>query len=205
MPKIKICGITQEKEAGYLNEAGVDYAGFIQFVPKSKRNISTETAASIIKRLHPSIQSVAVTISPTAQQLRSIEAAGFSVIQIHGAISDELLDSISIPVIKAFNVTDLSDYERFHKNRNVIGYIFDAQLPGSGKTFDWSLLDTLPRDEKLMLLAGGITPENAVQALFATHADGLDVSSGVENENGMGKSYEKILQFVKNVRSAFPF
>ena len=200
MKQIKICGITQEQETDYLTEAGVDYAGFVQFVPKSKRNISTEQAVSIMKRLPSSIQTVAVTISPTAEQIRAIEAAGFSLIQIHGAISDRLLDSISIPIIRAFNVSNLSEYERFHKHPNVIGYIFDAQIPGSGKPFDWSLISGLPRDDKFMLLAGGITPDNAAEAILATGADGIDISSGVENNNGIGKSREKILRLVNEIR-----
>lgn len=201
MKKIKICGITQEIEAEYLNEAGVDYAGFVQFVPKSKRNISTEKAIAIMKRLVPDIRPIAVTVSPDEEQLKKIEAAGFFAVQIHGQISDGLLDRISIPVIKAFNVNDLSEYERFHQNKNVMGYIFDAQVPGSGKTFDWSLLKHIPRDEKTAFLAGGLTPQNVAQALMATGADGADASSGVENENGIGKSKEKILEFVKQIRS----
>lgn len=201
MKKIKICGITQEIEAEYLNEAGVDYAGFVQFFPKSKRNISIEKAVSIMKKLNSSILPVAVTVSPTAPQIRAIEDAGFAIIQIHGDISDELLDTISIPVLKAFNVTDLSDYERFHQKKQVIGYIFDAQIPGSGKTFDWSLLQKIPQDEKLSFLAGGLNPENVTQAIQATGIDGVDTSSGVENDNGIGKSREKILEFVKNART----
>ena len=59
-------------------------------------------------------------------------------IQIHGDISQELLQEIHIPVIKAFNVHDLSSYEKYHQADIVKGYIFDAQTPGSGKTFDWS-------------------------------------------------------------------
>lgn len=201
MKKIKICGITEEIEAEYLNEAGVDYAGMIQFFPKSKRNISIEKAASIMKCLDDKIQPVAVTVSPNAEELRAIEEAGFSIVQIHGDIDDELLNSISIPVFKAFNVNDLSDYERFHQNERVLGYIFDAQIPGSGKTFDWSVLDKIPRDEKLAFLAGGLTPENVAQALTVTGLDGADTSSGVENQTGIGKSRERIFEFIKQVRS----
>lgn len=200
MKKIKICGITEEIEAEYLNYARVDYAGFIQFFPKSKRNIPTEKAVSIINKLNPCIQSVAVTVSPTAEQLRTIEEAGFSIVQIHGNINDQLLDTISIPVIKAFNVNDLSEYNRFHCKKQVIGYIFDAQIPGSGKTFDWSLLHNIPHDEKLALLAGGLNPENAAAALEYTGLDGIDASSSVENENGIGKSREKIVELVKAIR-----
>lgn len=198
--KIKICGITEEEEAAYLNEAEVDFAGFIQFFPKSKRNIPTEKAEAIMKQLNPGICPVAVTVSPTAEQLRRIEAAGFSMVQIHGSIRDEVLDTIAIPVIKAFNVSDLSEFARFQEKPNVAGFIFDAQLPGSGRVFDWSLLADVPKTDKFTLLAGGLNPENVAQALAAAEVDGVDTSSGVENENGVGKSREKIGKFVRAVR-----
>lgn len=200
MKLVKICGLTKEEEAAYLNEAGADFAGMVQFVPKSKRNISAEKAVSIMNCLNPSVKSVAVTVSPTSEQLRCIEKTGFDYVQIHGQISDELLASISIPVIKAFNVQDLSEYDRFQKNPHVAGYIFDAQQPGSGKTFDWSVLEGLAQDEKFALLAGGLNPDNVAQVMNMTCIDGVDTSSGVENENGVGKSREKILAFVSRAR-----
>ncbi|MDE5863203.1 MAG: phosphoribosylanthranilate isomerase [Lachnospiraceae bacterium] len=201
MKKVKICGITEIEEAEYLNEARTDYAGFVQFFPQSKRNISPQKASSIIKELDSGILPVAVTVCPTAEQLHIIEQTGFRIVQIHGNISDALLDSISIPIIKAFNVSDLSQYERFQKNDRVIGYIFDAQAPGEGKTFDWSLLKNIPLDTKPALLAGGLTPENVAAALKATGLWGADTSSGVENDNGIGKSRKKIMEFVKAVHS----
>lgn len=201
MKKVKICGITQEREAEYLNEAHVDYAGFIQFVPESKRNISIDKAVSIIRCLSPDIVPVAVTVGPGEEEIRQIEAAGFGMLQIHGNISDELLDRISIPVLKAFNVNDLSEYERFSRNKRVMGYVFDGQIPGSGRSFDWSLLKNIPRDGKVVLLAGGLNPRNVAEALKLTGADGADTSSGVENENGIGKSRDRILEFVREIRT----
>lgn len=202
MKKIKICGLTTETEAEYVNEAGIDYAGIVQFFPKSKRNVSTEQAVRIMRRLDTGILPVAVTVSPTAEQLKRIEDAGFSLVQIHGKIEEELLERLKIPVLKAFNVQDLSEYGRFQRNGKVVGYVFDAQVPGSGQTFNWSLLRKLPKDDKLSLVAGGLTPENVAAALIATRADGVDTSSGVENDNGIGKSREKILRFAENVRRA---
>ena len=134
MSLVKICGITEEQEVEYVNEAGVDFMGMVMFFPKSKRNITVEKASSLIKKLNPAVTSVAVTVEPTLDQIREIEAAGIQMIQIHGDVSEELLQEIRIPVIKAFNVHDLSSYERYHQADIVKGYIFDAQTPGSGKT-----------------------------------------------------------------------
>ena len=115
MSLVKICGITEEQEVEYVNEAGVDFMGMVMFFPKSKRNITVEKASSLIKKLNPAVTSVAVTVEPTLDQIREIEAAGIQMIQIHGDVSEELLQEIRIPVIKAFNVHDLSSYERYHQ------------------------------------------------------------------------------------------
>lgn len=200
--KIKICGLTSIKEAEYLNENAVDFAGFVLFFPKSKRNISIAKAKEIFFALHSSIKKVAVVVSPTLEQVREIEAAGFDYIQIHGSLEDCLLSQINIPVLKAFNIKDMEQYERFQNNPKIAGYVFDALEPGSGKTFDWKLVTNLPRDEKLFLLAGGLQPDNVADAIAAIQPNGVDVSSGVEFVDKPGKDAEKIKRFVTNVRSA---
>ena len=67
--KIKICGLTKEKEADYLNQIHADFAGMVVFFPKSKRNISLDQAKKIKSALLPEIKTVAVTVSPTLAQI----------------------------------------------------------------------------------------------------------------------------------------
>lgn len=200
MAKIKICGITSEDEIGYLNEAGVEYAGFVQFYPKSKRNIPVQRAVELMRGLDSSIQRVAVTVSPDREQLAALAEAGFDLVQIHGDISGELLRELPVPAWKAFNVRDLSEFRVYQECDNVEGFVFDAQIPGSGQVFDWSLLPELPDTPKTTMLAGGLHPGNVADALRRTGVDGVDTSSGVENELGNGKSREKIQAFVRAVR-----
>ena len=146
--KIKICGLTSPAEARYLNENHVDFAGMVLFFPKSKRNISIEQAKEIMAALDASIKRVAVVVSPSIEQVRLIEAAGFDYIQIHGEIPEtEAEAAIAIPILKAFNVSDMG------------------------------------------------------MAIEAVHPDGVDVSSGVENDDGAGKNAEKIHDFVAAVKS----
>lgn len=200
--KIKICGITTEKEIGYLAEAGVNYAGFVLFYPKSRRNISVEQAGQLIRCLPPSIVPVAVTVCPTKEQLEQIERAGFAAVQIHGTVCDAHITTSPLPVIKAFNGDDLAAFSHYESMDQVVGFVLDAQVPGSGQVFDWSVLEKLPPTDKMLLLAGGLDPENVSEALriLGDRIDGVDTSSGVEQENGMGKSRERILAFVKAVR-----
>ena len=198
--KVKICGLTSPAEAQYLNENHVDFAGMVLFFPKSKRNISIEQAMEIMAALDASIKRVAVVVSPSIEQIRQIEAAGFDYVQIHGEIPQPE-SAIAIPILKAFNVSDMNSYEKYHNDSRIAGYVFDAIEPGSGKTFDWRLVDNIPRDEKLLLLAGGLNPDNVRMAIEAVHPDGVDVSSGVENDDGAGKNPEKIHNFVVAVKS----
>lgn len=198
--KIKICGLTKAEEAESLNQNQVDFAGIVLFYPKSKRNTSPDTAAEIIKTLDPRIKKVAVVVSPGMKEVQAIQALGFDYIQIHGTVSGEVLSSIQIPILKAFNISDMDQYDSFCGNPKVAGYVFDAQEPGSGKTFDWKLVRQIPHDEKILLLAGGLTPENVRDAIDCVHPDGVDVSSGVEYSDRPGKDPKKIDRFVKAVR-----
>lgn len=110
-PKVKICGITTMKEADWLNAAGADYAGFV-FYEKSKRNISMMDAVMIKKSLYPSVKTVAVTVSPTVDQLRAIEIAGFDILQVHKELSLEVLRECKLPIWRAFNIGVLADVQK---------------------------------------------------------------------------------------------
>lgn len=197
---IKVCGLTTKKEAKFLNENKVDLAGMVMFFPKSKRNITPKTAMEIISSLDKNIKRVAVVVSPTYEEIKIIESLDFDYVQIHGELSEELESKINLPILKAFNIKDMDLYERYKVSKKVVGYVFDAHEPGSGKVFDWSLVKTLPKDDKMLILAGGLNPENVAKAIEYIHPDGVDVSSGVEYSDIPGKDPEKIKRFVENAR-----
>lgn len=203
--KIKICGLTKPEEAAFLNRNHVDFAGMVLFFPKSKRNISLEQAGEIMQALDPCIKKVAVVVSPSLEEALQIEAAGFDYLQVHGTLTEELLSAIQIPILKAFNVNDMDQYDFFHSCPQIAGYVFDAQEPGSGQTFDWKLVKSIPRDEKLLLLAGGLHPDNVQEAITYVQPDGVDVSSGVEYSDRPGKDPGRIDRFVENVKALTPF
>lgn len=201
-PLIKICGITSEEEIGYIAKAGINYAGFVLFFQKSKRNLSLERAENLVAKLPEDIASVAVMVSPTKEQVEAVVDAGFSAIQIHGKVEDSIITSCQIPIFKAFNVSDMDAFSHYEQMEEVVGFVMDAAVPGSGKTFDWDLLQKLPSTEKQVLLAGGLNPDNVGEALAACTGkiDGVDTSSGVERADGNGKSKERIEAFVRAVR-----
>lgn len=199
--KIKVCGLTKPEETAYVNKNQVDFVGMVLFFPKSKRNIDIPRAKEIMKELDSAIKPVAVVVAPSLSQVKEIEEAGFSYIQIHGAMPEGILEETHIPVLKAFNVSDMGQYESYHKEPRIAGYVFDAVEPGSGKVFDWSLVKNIPRDEKLFLLAGGLHAGNVAQAIAVIKPDGVDVSSGVEYTDRPGKDPERIDAFVREVRA----
>lgn len=236
IPKIKICGLTSVEEAEWIVEERVDYAGIVVFYPKSHRNMTIPQAKELLPVLRQGtalsgepIRTVAVTVSPTPEQVNEIQAAGFDRIQVHGVLSKESFDAIRIPMIRAFNGFDKEAYEKFHHCEKVEAYLFDAGKPGSGQTFDWDVLRQLPRDEKPIFLAGGLSADNIRQAIREVTPDVVDVSSGVERDvpsvskkivSGIagenvddkaqqeepariGKDREKIRAFVKEVRNAY--
>ena len=71
----------------------------------------------------------------------------------------------------------------------------------AAENLDWTMLENLPRDDKLFMLAGGLNPETVAKAVKAVKPDGVDVSSGVENSNGNGKDFEKVKKFIISARS----
>lgn len=196
---VKVCGLTDTMESDYLNKNKVDFAGFVLFFPKSKRNISIEKAEQIMAELDENIKKVAVIVSPDESEIQQINGSGFDYVQIHGEIKDRLLEQISKPVFKAFNIKDIKNIHKYQNNAKIVGYVFDAAAPGSGKVFDWSILNDIKRDAKTFILAGGLNDSNVREAVKLVNPDVVDVSSGVEYDSGRGKDPEKIKQFIRQL------
>ena len=112
--KIKICGLICERDASYINDNDIDYAGVVLFYPKSKRNVTIDKAKSIIESIDKA-KTVAVVVSPSVEQVIEIENAGFDYIQIHGELSEDILNKTNIPIFKAFNVNDMDKYDVYNK------------------------------------------------------------------------------------------
>lgn len=197
--KIKICGITTAKEAGMLNAYLPDYAGFVMFYEKSRRNNSVEQAWKVMRYLDRRIQKVAVTVSPTPEQVRMLEQMDFQVIQIHGEVSKEAVKSCRIPIWRAHNLSKDAKLKDWDWEDRVTGYVLDGAVPGSGKTFDWEAWKSFDRKDKMMILAGGLNADNVEAAIEALSPDVVDVSSGVEGEQG--KDARKIKEFIGKVKA----
>lgn len=216
-PQIKICGITRKQEIDWLLALPVDYIGMVLFFPKSKRNLTVEQAVSLVQyvkgqNLSRSPRLVAVMVSPDAEQIRQVVQIGFDCIQIHGRIKPDIVKEIKIPLIRAYNMKE--ERETFcelaglrEKDVVVEGCLFDAPQPGSGQSFDWSMLPARRegRAEKIFL-AGGLCAQTVSEAIRQVDPDVVDVSSAVEavTQDGsfQGKDREKIIEFVDAVKKS---
>ncbi|MBR1724873.1 MAG: phosphoribosylanthranilate isomerase [Ruminococcus sp.] len=197
--EVKLCGMTTPEDIGLVNRLRPEYAGFVLFFPKSRRNLGLAKAVELKAQLH-GVKAVAVTVSPTPEQAEDICSAGFDYIQIHGELYEETYSKCTIPIIRAFNDFQIGELARCDRLENVTAYLFDAAEPGSGKIFDWDKLAKLPRGGRRLFLAGGLTPENVAHAIATVRPDCVDVSSGIERPEG-GKDAAKAEEFVKNARS----
>lgn len=202
MTKVKICGLKNQTDIKCINTLSPDFAGFVMFFEKSHRNISVQTAQELLALLDKNIKSVAVTVSPTEEQLEQIYNLGFDYVQIHGNITDEVLKNSKTPIIRAINVSGTDSLTDLDNYKNVKGILFDSAVPGSGQGFDWTMLKKLPKTDKMLFLAGGLTADNVAAAICQVHPYAVDVSSGVELADKSGKDYQLVQEFIKNAKSA---
>ncbi|MGN0483934.1 MAG: phosphoribosylanthranilate isomerase [Lachnospiraceae bacterium] len=203
--EIKICGLTTEEDIEAVNQAGVQYAGFV-FFEKSKRNLSFEKAEALLKCLSPKIQSVAVVVSPDDAMIEKLNAMPFSIVQMHQTVTEEIVKKSRHPVWQAVNIAKIDEAaSQILDDAKIEGYVMDAASYGSGKTFAWEpekaqQLRGLCHGKKL-ILAGGLCPENVTEGIRIFAPDVVDVSSGVEKSSGIGKEKNKILEFAGKVRN----
>lgn len=201
--KIKICGITNVDDAKLAIDMGADMLGF-NFYPQSPRYITFHQAEEIIRQIPTFMDTVALFVNPNPAELkRVVEQGFFNWIQLHGDETPEFCRSLNwmnTRIIKAIRVQSALDI------RNAEAYPVDAILldafdkklhGGTGKTFDWSLISHLYRR---IFLAGGISPENIMQALeLGVYC--IDVCSSIESRPGK-KDPQKMKLLFENARKA---
>jgi phosphoribosylanthranilate isomerase len=201
--KIKICGITGVDDAKLAIELGADMLGF-NFYPESPRYISFQQAEEIIRQIPTFMDTVALFVNPSPSELKRVAEKGFfNWIQLHGDETPEFCKSlnwVNARIIKAIRVQSADDIRRadIYPVDAILLDAFDKNLyGGTGKTFDWSLIDHLYRR---IFLAGGITPQNIIEALNLG-AYCIDVCSGVESQPGK-KDPGKMRLLFETIRKA---
>ena len=186
MTLVKICGITNVGDARVCDDA--DFLGFI-FVRESPRYVRAEDVARIETRA----KRVGVFRDAPLDEIERVAAtARLDFIQLHGSETDELIERIALPVIKAFHVRDGLTVQTAAE-----WVMFDSG-GGTGRVFDWKLIDGYR--EKPFFLAGGITPDNVSEAIRIVKPDAIDVASGVERAPGV-KDHAKVRALFERIRA----
>ena len=198
MAQIKICGMMRPCDIDYINEAKPDYVGFI-LAPGRRRTISEETLRLLSAHTAPGIQRVGVFIRQDPRWIAALLNEGvLDFAQLHGGEDEAYLAALRShtkkPIIQAFTVRSPEDVRRVQ--RSTAEEILLDNGAGTGKTFDWSLLQSVTRP---YFLAGGLNPENLQDAIRQCSPKAVDLSSGVET-NGF-KDREKIKICVRSVRN----
>jgi phosphoribosylanthranilate isomerase len=202
MVKVKICGNTNLDDTLAAVEAGADAVGFV-FYPKSPRVVEPKTAAEIISRLPPFVTPVGVFVNEKLDTVRRImEECRIPLAQLHGDESPQYCAELGHAVIKAVRVRDRRDLERMTAYQ-VGGFVLDAFVEGvpggTGVAIDWDLAGEAQMLGPI-ILAGGLTPDNVVEAIRQARPYGVDVSSGVEKSPGK-KDHAKVRAFIANAKS----
>jgi phosphoribosylanthranilate isomerase len=219
--RIKICGITNIDDALHAAACGADALG-LNFYSRSSRFLeiprATEIAAAVRTRF-PRVELVGVGVNASLEDVRQITAAvPLDAWQLHGDEPPEFLLELAkrlpqLRLIRAFRCrnADLAEESSYLQSCQTLGRLPDAVLldaydpsayGGTGKVVDWHAV----REQRAQLfqlpliLAGGLTPENVATALEASHADAVDVASGVEASPGK-KDPEKVRAFIAAARA----
>jgi len=204
MTHVKICGLTDPDLVGFAARKGADWIGFM-FPEGSPRRITLAGAATLLLQVGRAVP-VAVLVDADDAEIDAVAAAGFPVLQLHGAETPERVAQVKArtgrEVWKALGVSQRAHLDLAATYTAADRLLIDARPPegagqagGHGLAFDWSILKgwTPPRP---WLLAGGLTPENVAAAILETGAAAVDVSSGVERVRGL-KDRELVRAFLR--------
>lgn len=208
----KICGVRDPEGLDAAVEHGADFIGFV-FYPASPRAILPAAAAELADALPDEVTKVGLFVDPTNAELEAVLSEfRLDLLQLHGAESvarvDEIRLEFGLPVIKALGIATATDVKSALAYEDHADWLmFDAKptaddtRPGGlGRSFAWNLLQDW-RGETPWILAGGLTPENVAEAVNASGAGAVDVSSGVESAPGV-KDPARIAAFLKAAKSA---
>jgi phosphoribosylanthranilate isomerase len=198
--RIKICGITKVEQGCAIASFGATALGFI-CVPASPRYILPEAIRTIVDRLPQKVDKIGVFVNNSLEEIISIaKISNLTGVQLHGDESPEFCQQLhqllpNLELIKALRVKNpevLKNTETYHDCVDTL--LLDAYHPqmhgGTGQAIDQTLLENFKCDLP-WFLAGGLTPDNILEALSNLQPTGIDLSSGVEKAAG-DKDLEKV-------------
>ncbi|MEU8432597.1 phosphoribosylanthranilate isomerase [Streptomyces sp. NPDC029216] len=198
---IKICGLKTPEDVDAAVAAGADAVGFV-LAPGSPRTIGSAAARELAERVPERVLTVGVFRGQPLEEVRRLaEESGVRGVQLHGDEGPEYYEALRAPGRTLLRATAEHVARCGEYGEDLL--LIDAPDPGSGKPWNWGSAEfTAP--EGRWLLAGGLGPANVREAVRATGAWGVDVSSGVERERGV-KSPELIRAFIDAASQSYDY
>lgn len=212
--RVKICGITKPAQGDAIAQLGATALGFI-CVPASPRYVTPSQIRTVIEQLSVKVDTIGVFANTSGEEIsQTVAATGLNAVQLHGSETPEFCARLHqflphIELIKALRIrTSESLIQANAYSRVVDTLLLDAYHPtnlgGTGQTLDWYSLQAFsPRQP--WFLAGGLTPDNILDALRQVSPNGIDLSSGVERSPGdkdldkVAKLFEKLGYLGRNL------
>ncbi len=190
---MKICGITNPEDAEIAIASGADALGFI-FYQKSPRYVNPEAARRIIRTLPAYVTPVGVFVNETRKTIETIiSTTGIRIVQLSGDEEPEDCTGLPVKVWKAFRINKIeavSDIRRYHISAAMLDGARAGLYGGSGVQVDFTIAKAMKVHHPLVL-AGGLTAENVLEAMTAVQPYAVDINSGVESSPGK-KDHQKI-------------
>jgi phosphoribosylanthranilate isomerase len=209
--EVKVCGITNKRDALNALQAGASYLGFILY-PKSPRHISLVHVKQISESLKDiSCKKVAVDVAPRLEDVALMQKADFQYYQFHFPLD------LDIEIIRQWSEmvgpsnlwlapklppgADFPDHLLQYAETFVIDAYSQDKFGGTGKSADWKSFSEFQilYPEKKWILAGGIGPENVVSSVIQTDARMIDLNSAVESKPGQ-KEVDKIKSVFESLK-----
>ncbi|MGR6036423.1 MAG: phosphoribosylanthranilate isomerase [Candidatus Nitrosoglobus sp.] len=203
--RVKFCGITRREDAVHAARLGADAVGLV-FYPQSPRAVNLQQACQIVRELPPFVTVVGLFVNATSSYIQEVlDSVPIDNLQFHGDESPEECSRYDRPYIKAIRMAERIDLTQLAQTYgNASALLLDTYqigVPGgTGQMFDWNRIpEGLP---KAIVLAGGLTPENVIQAVMKVRPYAVDVSGGVEQTKGV-KDVAKMAAFMRGVYSVY--
>lgn len=205
MAKIKVCGITNDKDAFYAATLGANYLGF-NFESNNDKKTSLKTAVDIISKLPPISDPVGLFCNDETSTIKkTVKKCSLKFIQLNGQETPEYIRQLKtglpeIKIIKQFKVIDASVITEIEKYNGLIDYLLlDAYVEQKeGETagsFNWDIVIEIKKLNIPVFLSGNLTPENVRDAIEKVQPFGVNVDSGVERLPRR-KDFNKLKQFI---------
>jgi phosphoribosylanthranilate isomerase len=207
--RVKICGITKPEQGQAIAHLGATALGFI-CVQASPRYVTPGQIQAVVEQLLVQVDRIGVFANATVEEICQIVAnTNLSAVQLHGNESPEFCEKLrqSLPEVEILKALRVKTTECLDQAVTYGSYVdtllLDAYHPqllgGTGKTLDWKTLQQF-NPKCPWFLAGGLTPDNVLDALTKLHPHGIDLSSGVERSPG-DKDLDKVAQLFEKVKS----